>query len=123
MKIPTFPTNKELKEIEKKIQGLLDSKLLRRKSYFYAKEGYKFCLQLVQGRIKDPTNPFYLPDTEQELSDREKIIRDQMEPIKALKTVKGRTIAVLCIDYLNGQSNPELFLDVLNIKKPKIPTR
>ena len=65
---------------------------------------------MLRDRLINPDNPFFVADEEQELELAGNIYREQMLPISKLKTEIGRTIAVMCNDWLNGQEERQTFL-------------
>ena len=75
-------------------------------------EGYKYCIKELKKCLKDDyKNDFYIPETEEELPPVDEIYNGQMKPIRKLDTVIGRAIAILLVDWLNGEDDKRLFLE------------
>jgi hypothetical protein len=111
MKTPEFPTPEQIKKVLGGIEKILSKKALKRREYFFAKEGYQECLRMLDERLRNPKNDYFKPDTEEEIGLMSEVYRKQVEPIRKLKTEKGRGIALLCNDFLNGEE--ERFLNIL----------
>lgn len=94
-----------------KVEKKLSLKAINKAKNQFAKEGYKECLRLLNDRLKNPENPYFLPDTEEEVEKMCDVYTEQLKTVRKLKTVRGRGIAILCVDWLNGVN-----VDFLNIK-------
>lgn len=105
---PQFPNPAEIALAIEKCEAILSDKKINKNKPF--KEGYEECIYMLKDRLVNPENKFFLPDTEEELEPALEVYKEQMLPIRELKTEKGRTIAVLCNDWLNGQSSEQSFL-------------
>ena len=51
------------------------------------------------------SNPYFTPETEEELIKLENIYRKQLRPWKFLRNVGARCLAILCVNWLNGQND------------------
>lgn len=111
MIIPKFPNPAEIALAIEKVEAILADKKINTYKNKPLKEGYNECLRMLKERLINPDNQFFVADQEDELEAAGNIYREQMLPIKELKTEIGRTIAVLCNDFLNGQSDEQTFLD------------
>ena len=111
MIVPKFPNPAEIALATEKVEAILADKKINTYKNKPLKEGYQECLRMLKERLINPDNQFFIADQEQELEEAGQIYRTQMLPIKELKTEIGRTIAVLCNDFLNGQSDEQTFLD------------
>ena len=114
-----FPTKDEITIAIGQCEKKLLNKKLNQFKYMPLKEGYIECIRMMKDRILNYDNPekqFFIADEELELDDMNRIYTEQMLPIKKLKTEIGRTIAVLCNDFLNGQDDDKIFLSKLFIK-------
>ena len=108
MIIPKFPNPAEIALAIEKVEAILADKKINKNKPL--KEGYNECLRMLKERLINPDNQFFIADQEQELEEAGQIYRTQMLPIKELKTEIGRTLAVMCNDFLNGQSEEQSFL-------------
>ena len=111
MIVPKFPNPAEIALAIEKVEAILADKKINTYKNKPLKEGYNECLRMLKERLINPDNQFFVADQEDELEAAGNIYREQMLPIKELKTEIGRTIAVLCNDFLNGQSDEQTFLD------------
>jgi hypothetical protein len=119
MIIPKFPNPAEIALAIERTEAILANKKINTYKNKPLKEGYTYCIQLLRNRLINPENPFFVADKEEELETAENVYREQMLPIKKLKTEIGRTIAVLCNDFLNGQDYEQMFLDEAFMKGNK----
>ncbi|MEN6566772.1 MAG: hypothetical protein ABFC57_10765 [Veillonellales bacterium] len=119
MIIPKFPNPAEIALAIEKTEAILADKKLNQRKNFALKEGYTECVRMMKDRLLNPENPFFVADAEEELETAGNVYREQMLPIKKLKTEIGRTIAVLCNDFLNGQDYEQMFLDEAFMKGNK----
>ena len=110
MIIPKVPNPAEIALAIEKVEALLADKKINTYKNKPLKEGYTECLRMLRDRLINPDNPFFVADEEQELELAGNIYREQMFPISKLKTEIGRTIAVMCNDWLNGQEERQTFL-------------
>ncbi|MEL7586646.1 MAG: hypothetical protein AAGU19_08015 [Prolixibacteraceae bacterium] len=104
-----FPTAKEMRESLKKVESLLAIKRINMYKNAAVKEGLTDCVRILKSRIKKPKNNWFKATKEEDLERANDIYRQQLAGISDLKTETGRTIAVICVDYLNGQVGPECF--------------
>lgn len=119
MIIPKFPNPAEIALAIERTEAILADKKLNQRKNFALKEGYTECLRMMKDRLINPENPFFVADQEEELEEAGEVYRTQMAPISELKTEIGRTIAVLCNDFLNGQDYQQMFLDEAFMKGNK----
>ena len=110
MIIPKFPNPAEISLAIEKCEAILSDKKLNQRKNFALKEGYTYCVELMRQRLINPNNPFFEPDQEEEIDVMLDIYREQMIPIRKLTTETGRTLAILCNDWLNGQQEKQSFL-------------
>ena len=110
MIIPNFPNPAEIALAIEKVEAILADKKINTYKNKPLKEGYQECLRMLKERLINPDNQFFIADQEQELEEAGQIYRTQMSPIRTLKTQIGRTLAVMCNDYLNGQDERQSFL-------------
>lgn len=108
MIIPKFPNPAEIALAIEKVEAILADKKINKNKPL--KEGYQECLRMLKDRLVNPDNQFFVADEEEELELAGSIYREQMFPISKLKTEIGRTLAVMCNDYLNGQDERQSFL-------------
>jgi hypothetical protein len=104
-----FPTVKEMREALKKVEFLLAIKRLNMYKNAAVKEGLTDCVHILKARIAKPENNWFKATKEEDLERANGIYRQQLAGISDLKTETGRTIAVICIDYLNGQVGSDCF--------------
>ena len=107
MIIPTFPTEKQMISMQTKIESLLAVKKINKHVNAPFKSGLTFAQYLINGRIINPENPFRLPETEEELPIVGEIYREQLRDVKLLESEQARALAILCVDWLNGQNDGE----------------
>jgi len=119
MIIPKFPNPAEIALAIERTEAILANKKINTYKNKPLKEGYTYCIQLLRNRLINPENPFFVADKEEELETAENVYREQMLPIKKITTEIGRTIAVLCNDFLNGQDYEQMFLDEAFMKGSK----
>lgn len=112
MKKPTFPTPEQIQEVIEKVNVQLSVKAINRSKNLCYKEGFTQCKELLSERIINPDNPYFEADTEEEWDRVNAIYKEQLKPIKKLKTQIGRTLAVICVDWLNGKIKQPTFLDI-----------
>ena len=106
---PEFPNPAEIALAIEKCEAILAKKELNQRKNFHLKEGYSECLRTLKDRLINPENPFFVAETEEELESAGTTYAKQMLPIRKLKTEKGRAIAILCVDWLNGQDEKQRF--------------
>lgn len=112
MIIPTFPTPDQIQDTINKVNKRLSVKAINMRKNAHVKEGFTDCLRILNDRISNPENPYFKGETEEEWEASSVIYRNQLAGIDGLKTVEGRSISVLCIDWLNGNNEAIKFLDV-----------
>ncbi len=110
MIIPKFPNPAEIALAIEKTEAILADKKLNQRKNFALKEGYTECVRMMKNRLISPDNPFFVAEHENELDATEIIFLKQMKPITKLTTQRGRAIAILCNDFLNGQDESQTFL-------------
>jgi hypothetical protein len=98
MKTPLFPTPEKIQEVI----TLFEKRVASRSTDPDLKEGYILSIEILKDRLKNPGNSFFIPTEEGEIPMAVKIYEDQLKPVNNLKTLKGRAVAILCIDWLNG---------------------
>jgi hypothetical protein len=112
MIIPKFPSKEEIAEVIKKTEAILaQKKISKRKNLFY-KESLEFCLKLLNERYLNPENPYFIPDKEEELVMAGIIYKNQLKYFDLINTSRGRAVAILCVDWLNGDKDAISFLNV-----------
>jgi hypothetical protein len=110
MIIPTFPTKEEIQKMILRVEFRLKDKRLNQKKNFPIKEGFLLCVELLNEYL-EKENSYFRANQPEELEVIATIYKAQLEPVKQLKTVVGRTIAVMCIDWLNGVKDSEKFVE------------
>lgn len=105
MRTPEFPTSEQMLSMAGKIEKNLSLKAINKYIHQPKKSGLTFAFILIKDRIETPVNPYRIPETEEEIEIVNDIYIEQLKDIKSLKSVEARTIAVLCVDWLNGQNN------------------
>ena len=110
MIVPKFPNPAEIALAIEKTEAKLADKKINTYKNKPLKEGYTYCVQLMKDRLVNPDNQFFVADDENELEEAGRIYMEQMLPIRKLKTEIGRTLAVMCNDFLNGQDDRQSFL-------------
>ena len=110
MIIPKFPNPAEIALAIERCEAILADKKLNQRKNFALKEGYTECVRMMKERLVNPNNQFFVADQEDELEEAVDIYREQMLPIRKLTTKTGRTHAILCNDWLNGQDDEQSFL-------------
>ena len=110
MIVPKFPNPAEIALAIEKVEAILADKKINIYKNKPLKEGYNECLRMLKERLINPDNQFFIADAEEELDAAGNIFQEQMLPIRNLKTEIGRTLAVMCNDYLNGQDEMQSFL-------------
>lgn len=98
-----FPSQNEIAETRKRICKRLEDKAINRFANAGIKEGYNDCLRIIDERSADPSNSYFKPETDAEIEQVNEIYRSQLTGINKLKSQQGRAIAIMCVDYLNGQ--------------------
>ena len=116
---PPVPTPTEIAIAIERCEAILADKKINQRKNYPLKEGYTECVRMLKDRLINPYNPFFVAETEDELKESETVYREQMMPITKLRTEIGRTIAVMCNDYLNGQDNEARFLEIKDTKLTK----
>lgn len=112
MKIPTFPTPDQIQDTIIKVNERLLVKAINMRKNAHVKEGLTDCLRILNDRLANPENPYFKGETAEEWEASNVIYRNQLSEINKLKTVEGRSIAVLCVDWLNGNKEAIKFLEV-----------
>lgn len=112
MIIPTFPTPDQIQDTINKVNDRLSVKAINMRKNAHIKEGLTDCLRILNDRLDNPENPYFKGETPEEWDDSDVIYRNQLSEINKLKTVAGRSIAVLCVDWLNGNEQAIKFLEV-----------
>ena len=107
MIIPKFPTRKQMISMARNIEKLLLLKAISKTVNQSKKVGLNFALSLVNCQIINPKNPFRIAETEEELLIVGDIYRKQLKDVKLLKSEQARALAILCVDWLNGQNDGE----------------
>lgn len=97
---PTFPTLEEIKAVIKKI-----------KSKSRSNEGFNKCLDILNDRLKNPENPYFIAESEEEWDQVNEIFKSQLKGIENLKEISNRSMAILCVDWLNGNEKAINFLN------------
>lgn len=111
MKKPTFPTPEQIKEVIKKIEGKNYLSKIKMKQNEPVKEGLKDCLRILNDRLKNPDNPYFIADSEEEWNEVNEIFMNQLKGIEKLQHKKSRAMAILCVDWLNGNEKAINFLN------------
>lgn len=119
MKKSVFPTPEEIKEVIEKVKDSKEnaeweihiSKNGKHSTVKPTSEGYNHCLKLLNYRLENPKNPYFVADSEEQWPEVIEILRSQLKGIDRLKTSKSRTIATLCVDWLNGNKESIKFLN------------
>lgn len=111
---PTFPTPEEIKAVIKKIEGKSYLNKIKMKKSDPTKEGLEYCLKLLNGRLENPDNPYFIAESEEEWNEVNEIFRSQTKGIEKIKDIKSRSMAILCVDWLNGNTKA---INFLNLKK------
>ena len=106
---PTFPTPEEIKSIIKKIESKMY--LNKIKSKTTSKEGLAKCLDILNDRLTNPENPYFIAESEEEWNEVNEIFKTQLKGIEKLKEIKSRSMAILCVDWLNGNKKAINFLN------------
>jgi hypothetical protein len=101
------PTPEQVKEAIAKLEQKLTIKELNKPKNYGIKEGYQKCLEILQTHIEAPINEGVQAAHVREWAKFNAIYRKQLEPIKEMQTVNGRAIAIMCIDWLNGDGDIE----------------
>ena len=109
---PKFPLPEQIQEVVKKIEERLSIKQINSNRNFEVKEGLKDCLRILNDRLQNPENPYFWGETEEENELSNEVYRKQLKDIGKLKTIRGRAIAIMCTDWLNGNEQAISFLDV-----------
>ena len=109
---PKFPLPEQIQEVVKKIEERLSIKQINSNRNFEVKEGLKDCLRILNGRLQNPENPYFWGETEEENELSNEIYRKQLKDISKLKTIRGRAIAIMCVDWLNGKEQAIEFLSI-----------
>ncbi len=111
MKKPTFPTPEQIKEVVKKIEGKSYLNKIKMKKSDPTKEGLEYCLKLLNDRLENPENPYFIAESEEQWNEVNEIFRSQIKGIEKLKHQKSRAMAILCVDWLNGNEKAINFLN------------
>ncbi len=109
---PKFPSPEEIKVVIDKIETRLQEKPINMHKNFHVKEGFTDCIRILNNRLENPNNPYFMAEKDSEIELSTQIYRDQMKGIDKLKTQEGRAIAILCVDYLNGRVKAENILNI-----------
>ena len=111
MNQPTFPTPEEINEQIKRIDNKIYLNKIKSKNK--GNEGFNACLKILNKRLKNPDNPYFIAESEEEWTTVNEIFRSQIKGIEKLKEIKDRSMAILCVDWLNGNTKA---IDFLNEK-------
>ena len=102
MIIPKFPSKEQIAKVIKDVEAIQTQKAINKRKNLFAKESMQFCLDLLNDRYTNPANPYFDAEEEGEIEAATKIYRQQLISVKELKTERGKAIAILCINWLNG---------------------
>lgn len=102
---PKFPNQRKIVAMIKKVEAICNLKSINSPENSQIKEGLKFCWYLLRERIDYPENDFRIPETEAEISEVDKIYKSQLQWINTLHSIEARALAILCVDWLNGQND------------------
>ena len=105
---PTFPTPEEIKAIIKKIESKM---YLNKISSKKKNKGFDKCLEILNNRLKTPENPYFIAESEEEWDQVNEIFKGQLKGIEDLKEISNRSMAILCVDWLNGTKDSINFLN------------
>ncbi len=105
MIIPKFPNPAEIALAIEKVEAILADKKINTYKNKPLKEGYQECLRMLKDRLVNPDNQFFVADKEEELELAGSIYREQMLPIKELKTEKHTVTANSANEYNITYSN------------------
>lgn len=112
MKTQTFPTPERIKEVIEKVETRISVRRMNMNKNFAVKEGLTDSLRILNDRLTNPENTYFQAETTDEWQELGKIYREQLNGIEKLETVAGRSIAILCVDWLNGKEQAIKFVDV-----------
>lgn len=104
-----FPNVSEMKKALKRVDKLLSIKQLNMAKNYAVKEGLIDCKRILYERLKNPENKWFKSEKKEDIQRSTDIYREQLKGIENLKTEIGRAMAVICVDYLNGQVGTECF--------------
>ncbi len=108
---PIFPTPDEIKAVIKKIEGKNYLNKIKMKKSDPTKEGLGYCLKLLNDRLENPENPYFIAESEEQWAEVCEIFKSQTKGIEKLKDIKSRSMAILCVDWLNGNTKAINFLN------------
>lgn len=109
---PIFPNPDQVQDAISKVNGRLAVKAINMRKNAHVKEGLTDCLRILNDRLANPENPYFKGENDEEWHKSDVIYRNQLAEVKKLKTVEGRAIAILCVDWLNGNKAAIKFLEV-----------
>ena len=109
------PTRDCVIEMITKLEEKLFIKELNKTKNVGIKEGYQESIRILTSHLQIPINDGVQSKHIRDWSKFNAIYRKQLEPIKMLKTIQGRSIAIISIDWLNGDTDIASVLEI-NIK-------
>lgn len=109
---PIFPSPEQIQDTINKVNERLSVKAMNMNKNYHVKEGFTDAVRILENRLKNPENPYFKGENDKEWEVSNSIYREQIKGIDKLKTVEGRAIAILCVDWLNGNEKSISFLDV-----------
>lgn len=104
-----FPSVDDMKSKLSVIDEMLSIKQLNMNKNAEVKEGLLECQRILQERIANPQNNWFKPERREDVQLSVGIYREQIKGIEKLKSQQGRAMAVMCVDYLNGQLDESVF--------------
>jgi len=106
-----FPSRDEIKDTLGRVEMMLSVKQLNMFKNAAIKEGLTDCKRILLDRLQNPENKWFKPEKQEDIQRSTDIYKEQIKGIEKLKTTEGRSLAVMCVDYLNGQIEKQVILD------------
>ena len=106
MIIPKFPDQREIDAMIKNIERISLLKAVKKPENEAIKEAVDWIIiKMFDYYLINEPNPYFIPETEEELAKINNIYIEQLKPVDKLKSKQARSLAILCIDWLNGQND------------------
>ena len=104
MRLPNFPTREQKDEVIATIRERLKEDLEKD-----IRQAYEICITLLESNEE---NKYFIAEEEGEIEEANDIYREQLLPLKVLPSVRSRVLAIMCVDYLNGNEDSKVFTQI-----------
>lgn len=104
MRLPNFPTRDQKDDVIAIIRERLKEDLEKD-----IRKAYEICITLLDSNEE---NKYFIAEKEGEIEEANDIYREQLLPLKVLPSVRSRVLAIMCVDYLNGNEDSKVFTQI-----------